>query len=428
MDTSKYKDILGKLSFLTDYSSLLAPVIITVVALSLLAISALTGSKLTGQIIESSVSTGKKIQSLSRNSPARDQWKLASQYQQACETDANQIELLAKQSTQRHLLSYRIFPQPKDTSALIFKQFGHQYRRYVEELLAGINALDCPSDLELDGTIRGSGSRTAHSRFAPTYPASPARGSFFGSSSGKRRVADKITEVLCREKAESACVYCNASDLAGYDYWNEYKYKSMKEDTDDCWYRQLAYWIIEDVIDTIGSVNSNSDSVYTSPVKRLLTVNFAGEKSSRMTAQTIQKCEYVFPLTKTLEKSCTQRICSDDIDVVHFNVEVIVSAKAVLAFMKELCSVKEHRFEGWFGGENEQVFKHNQITILRYDMTSVDRQQHQHRLYRYGQDAVVKLSLLCEYIFNKDGYEAIKPESVRESMQKLMDQTKTGRR
>ena len=61
-----------------------------------------------------SILLGKKVDSLNRNAVARDQWKIEQKYQQAYENDANQIARLALQSTQRELLSYKIFPEPKD--------------------------------------------------------------------------------------------------------------------------------------------------------------------------------------------------------------------------------------------------------------------------------------------------------------------------
>jgi hypothetical protein len=39
-----------------------------------------------------------------------------------------------------------------------------------------------------------------------------------------------------------------------------------------------------------------------------------------------------------------------------------------------------------------------------------------HRYYRYGDDNVVELDLVCEYIFNTKGYEPIKPESVKTTL------------
>ncbi len=102
----------------------------------------------------------------------------------------------------------------------------------------------------------------------------------------------------------------------------------------------------------------------------------------------------------------------------HFSVGVVVKTKAVLPFMQQLCSAKQHRFRGFSGEEQEQVFKHNQITILESDVGSIDRKDATHNLYRYGDDAVVELDLICEYVFNKNGYDEIKPESIKELLSK----------
>ena len=36
-----------------------------------------------------------------------------------------------------------------------------------------------------------------------------------------------------------------------------------------------------------------------------------------------------------------------------------------------------------------------------------------HKNYRYGDKAIVKLSLLCEYIIDRTAYDLIKPKSVK---------------
>jgi hypothetical protein len=82
--------------------------------------------------------------------------------------------------------------------------------------------------------------------------------------------------------------------------------------------------------------------------------------------------------------------------------------------MQELCSAKEHKFRGFAGDEPEQTFKHNQITILENKFRSIDEEPYS--LYRYGEDAVVELDLICEYMFNRKGYEEIKPETVKETL------------
>jgi hypothetical protein len=50
---------------------------------------------------------------------------------------------------------------------------------------------------------------------------------------------------------------------------------------------------------------------------------------------------------------------------------------------------------------------------LQSQFYSVDRLDPFHSLYRYGQDAVVELRLVCEYVFNKSAYDVIKPAAIK---------------
>jgi hypothetical protein len=405
MDISKFKDLIQRLSFLGNYSSLILPVIIILVAVLLFIPTQLMSSKLKKRVENESISIGKRVQSLSESTVSRNQWEVEQEYQQAYERDANQTALLAKQSSQRQLLSYKIFPKPKDTSTLIFKEFGQRFRGGIDKLIAQANALDCPTDAELQRGLQGS-----------SLPSS-RRGLDWSMEKGRSdlrlsEVDATITEVLCREKAQSALVYANPTDLSGYEFWEEYEYTGMDTAVEDCWYWQLAYWVIEDIIDTIDALNSGSNSVFTSPVKRLLDVSFAASDKGTGGKAAVRP-SYVLSIEEVLTEPHTGRFCNDVIDVVQFNVVVVVSAKAVLPFMQQLCSAKQHKFRGFSGEEREQVFKHNQITVLESNIRSIDRQDAAHNLYRYGEDAVVELDLICEYIFDKNGYGEIKPESLK---------------
>jgi hypothetical protein len=410
MDISKFKDLIQRLSFLGNYSSLILPIIIILVAVLLFIPTQLMSSKLKKRVENESISIGKRVQSLSESTVSRNQWEVEQEYQQAYERDANQTALLAKQSSQRQLLSYKIFPKPKDTSTLIFKEFGQRFRSAVDKLIADVNAHDCPTDAELQRGLQGSSS--PRSRGGP------------GGSMGMERLSEvdaTITEVLCREKAEHAFVYANPAELSGYEFWEEYEYTGMDTAVEDCWYWQLAYWIIEDIFDTIDALNSGSNSVFTSPVKRLLDVSFAASDKGTGGKAAVRP-SYVLSVKEALTEPHTGRFCNDDIDVVHFNVVVVVSTKAVLPFMQQLCSAKQHKFRGFSGEEQEQVFKHNQITVLESNIRSIDREDTTHNFYRYGEDAVVELDLICEYIFSKNGYDEIKPESVKKLLEKLEGQ------
>jgi hypothetical protein len=289
----------------------------------------------------------------------------------------------------------------------------------VDKHLQDVNAGECPTKEELDrslgslgGGVRSSGGRRL------------SRGALSGAG-------DEIINALCRSKAESASVYINPINLSGYLFWEDYQYTGTQEAVEDSWYSQLAYWIIEDIIDTIGAVNSGSNSVFESPVKRLLSIGFTSTEgvtgrvirnvswggATRSTGRIARDMPtYVLTIDDGLTVPWTSRVCNDDIDVVHFNVRIIVTTKAVLRFMQQLCSSKRHVVRE--SGEQIQgprYAKHNQITILESEITSINRQGVTHEYYRYGEDAVVELDLICEYVFSTKGYDDIKPESVKQS-------------
>ena len=181
---------------------------------------------------------------------------------------------------------------------------------------------------------------------------------------------------------------------------------------EDCWYYQVAYWIQEDVAKTIAKINSRSKSISSSPVKRLLGINFQNPDAQKASDDT--DCPiYVTALDLGTAMPWTERLCNDDLDVVHFSVAVVVRSKSVLAFMKELCSEKEHKPDSSHDTADLRAFRHNQITILQSEIKPFNRTEPEHRLYNYGDDAVVALNLVCEYIFKKAGYDDLKPDSVK---------------
>jgi hypothetical protein len=407
MDIPGFKDVIQKLSVFKRHSSLLVPVVVGLVGALLFVLAQLMNSKLKAQISEESImNRSRQVASLRENAVARTQWSVERERQEAYQSDANQISLLAKELTQRQLLSDKIFPEPKDTSILLFKEFGQRFRSGVDEHLKGVNAGECPTKAELERSLGGltGGRRRRGSRLS--------RSAWSGAGI-------EIEDALCRAKAESASVYINPINLSGYVYWGEFQYAGTPEAIKACWYYQLAYWIIEDIIDTIDAMNSGSDSVFESPAKRFLGVSFdtgVGSIYRSREKTAVGQPGYVLTIDDGLVVPWTSRVCNDDIDVVHFNVRVIVSTKAVLQFMQQLCSAKRHIIRE-SGGQMQgpRYAKHNQITILESEITSIDRRDEIHGLYRYGEDAVVELDLICEYVFSKKGYDELKPESVKQS-------------
>jgi hypothetical protein len=82
--------------------------------------------------------------------------------------------------------------------------------------------------------------------------------------------------------------------------------------------------------------------------------------------------------------------------------------------MKELCSAKEHQYIDESG--QTHTYKHNQITIIESKIYSVDKEGYENTNYIYGDSGIVELDLICEYILKKEGYEDLKPESVKAAL------------
>jgi hypothetical protein len=413
IDLSKLRGALKGLGFLRVYSVLLLPAVIVLAGLAVMAAAVLMGRSFRARVESQSIPMGNQIKGLQTradNSLVARQVDVEREYQDAYQQDVNLIELLAVHSAQRELLSYNIFPKPNDTSALLFTGFGASFRKGVEGLIAKVNARDCPSEDELKASELNKTAR-------PGIFGMDSHPSGAGGSNKER-----ITEQICQDRAKNASVYANPDDIPGYLLWQNYDYKDFNTAVDDCWHWQIAFWIIQDVFDTVHKLSNGSNSVYDSPVKRIMRIGFTSpsklfdDKSA--SAADKQKPKYVLKPKDQLTESCTARVTNDDFLVIHFSLSVIVNASEILPFMKELCSAKEHRFTGYKGDEPPQVFKHNQITILESTTRPVDTGAREHRYYRYGGDAVEELDIVCEYIFYKKGYEPISPESYRKADEK----------
>lgn len=465
MNLPNFKDILQKLSFFRNNLSLLVSIIIAVVSLLLFIPTQLMSSKLKTEIEQKSISdVARQIKTLETSAVSQQQYELEAKRQEAHEADANEVALLAMQTTQRELLSYDIFPAPEPNgfSGLIFQQFGQNFRSGIDNLVMSVNGGDCPTDVEIERALENSsstsrlGGRGMSSMMMPMsrdnrgmdlYGDMGGMGSMrFGSLN--RMIIDEI----CKGRAKTISVYSNPSDISAYDYWADYKYDIKQDDAiEDCFYHQLAFWIIEDIFKTMKSMNTGYDNVLTAPVKRFMGITFTmGLKSTRSSrssgvfrtirgrgrrssassnrTENADRPRYVREQADGLTESCTGRYCSQEqgvegVDVTHFNFSVIVNTKSVLPFMKELCSVKEHQFRGYPDPNQPdqalqppQTFKHNQITILESSMGSIDPDDMTHRYYRYGDEPVVSLDLICEYVFDIEGYFKIIPKPVMDTL------------
>lgn len=413
------------LSTLKKYASLVPSIGITLVALLLFLPTMLVGNKVKEEM-KKSAQDASTIQSLSRDVPSKDEPEKIRAYMDEFEGELNEIRTLARQGSQRELIRYNIFPEPKDTSSQVYTQYGKEYRQKVEDLIEGMNASDAPSDAEIRAKTGSSRGRTTG-----TNP-------LMAGYAPRRRTGsledDPAVNALCKLRAQEISVYANPSDFSWYDFWQKYDFSGQDQGLEDCWDSQVAYWIYEDVINTVKKINGQTDSVLSAPVKRLLGVSFNGPVMVGVGSGTRSSSEkddanrdapnYITASlpSKFLTSSPTGREGNEDVDVVHFAVSVLVQDQHIGAFMKELCSEKSHTFREDFKPDGqEKESPHNQITVLQSELRIIDKKSEEHGLYRYGDEPVVWVDLVCEYLFNRAGYDSIKPGPIKERLEQGSD-------
>ncbi len=450
MDIPNFKDILQKLSVFKNNLSLLVSIIVAVVAILLLIPTHLLSSKVKAQVNTQSISLAKRVDQYKRNPVQAVEPEILEARRLAHATDANEIIALAEQTTMRELLSYDIFPEPdpnKGISGLTFVEFGRRYRSGIEGMIASVRGGICPTATEVENGLEDSAARTSRrpgmgfgmaGGAGDPYSMGTGRGrpGMLPGATGRRTEIDRmIIDQMCEARAKSLSVYINPLEIAGFDHWADYKFDpNMVPAVKDAWYHQLAYWVIEDIVDTVEVMNSDRD-ILSAPFKRIIRLSFTmglkrpGSRGSTAVIRPIggrkatQKKDdeesdrplYVIEDRDGLTESLTARYSEQDgaIDVTHFNLAVVVATRDILPFMQQLCSSKEHKFKGYpHGSEPEQTFEHNQITILESKIGPVNQHSQDHLYYRYGDESVVELDMICEYIFNQKGYEPIKPPAI----------------
>jgi hypothetical protein len=134
------KDIFKKLSFFKNNLSLLAPILIAVVALLLFVPTRILGSKLRKTMEDESAKTGRTITSLAGQLEEAARARQIEPYINAYAHDANEIENLMKQTTLREMLSYRLFPDTNERTTLLFEEFAQKYHSGVDAILQSVKA------------------------------------------------------------------------------------------------------------------------------------------------------------------------------------------------------------------------------------------------------------------------------------------------
>ncbi len=420
------------ISSLRKYSILLVPIGILLGTAVVFGLVVLSGRSLKAQIQKESVDVGRRIESMASQTPSSRQAEQAKVIMDRVAEQVGQVEQLAKQDSQRQLLSYKIFPKPKETSQQIYSEFGETFRQSMEGLIREVRGLDAPSETELTKELGPD----------------PTRAIRITAGGVQDKATQGVIDAVCSKRAGELGVYANPKLFPWYGYWEKYKFEGEERAVRDCWNSQVAYWIYEDIFATIKALNGTSASVFSSPVKRLVGIRLGGPVDYQKPSQASQGYSfggydsvrddvlYAIDPTKSAGpgggntsamysmmtdgagvEAWTQRYCSPEVDVFHFYVGVVVDHRSVMSFLRELCSEKTHTFRTGFAANGKEVeYKHNSITILGSSIDPVEMTNEEHQMYRYGPSAVVTVMLDCEYLFHRAGYDSIQPEWIKKDL------------
>jgi len=245
------------MGFIKKYISLALPVALFLAAGLLYIPTMMAGESLSDDIARESLSGADKIERMIRNVPSAKQFEIERSYQDKHTKDAEAINKMAAQSSQRELITYQIFPKPRETSQQLFDDFAISYCEEIKSLVEQLDGRNAP---DLDDINRKVGySRGRNSR------------------SGSENSHDRKVDAVCQKRAKSISIYAFPQLFAWYNFWSDWAETEFPGQTvaiEYCWNSQTAYWIYQDIVDTILQMNSDADSVLTSDVKRLMGISF----------------------------------------------------------------------------------------------------------------------------------------------------------
>ena len=110
----------------------------------------------------------------------------------------------------------------------------------------------------------------------------------------------------------------------------------------------------------------------------------------------------------SVDASFTKRSRHDLYDVMHFELQVVIDARDMLAVVNELC-------------------KKRLFTPLVVSYQAVDAKAARDAGYLYGSEPAVRASIVCEALFLRKNYESLMPQEVKDMLTEQVAAEPTGR-
>lgn len=209
-------------------------------------------------------------------------------------------------------------------------------------------------------------------------------------------------------KARSIRCYVSTDPASSSLHLSPILDRSARPAPDQMWYAQVAYWVQQDVINAIASLNEEAASeleegdgyVANMPVKRVQSIRVlgyvTGDKNVRFSAYTPGGLGGLD--VGAAKKSFTGRKSDEKFDVVQFVVVVVADQRELPKLIDRITTQNFY-----------QLIEMNYSAVTAGDE---DTQQG----YLYGAEPVVRVTLVFEGYMARSVYEAMFPAEVREAL------------
>lgn len=219
-----------------------------------------------------------------------------------------------------------------------------------------------------------------------------------------KEATEKLPEQLMHQAAASHKVYVEADAMDFDQAVQKAAFNGQPASAVDMWYAQMGLWIETDVAKAIATANASSNSILTSPVKRLIKITLpradkgfyimdVSQSGNRGNNQTPPPP--VAPGTLVAAASPSGRVSNTLYDVVHFEMSVDVEADMIPVFLKDLTG--------------DQFIYVNELNLSKVDSIAMQRQG-----YLYGDKPVARLDLKCEMLFLRDWTAPLMPPEIKQ--------------
>lgn len=217
----------------------------------------------------------------------------------------------------------------------------------------------------------------------------------------QRRAELEMPAMMKTDVAKRSSVYVSA------DTWMAAKDIPLAQTApvrEAVWLAQLGLWIQQDVCEVVKECNAGSNSVFTSPVKHIVHVDFVQANPYLLGLSPTGEATNTVPVTGVKPEapinlikaaSVTGRVSNGLYDVVQYRLTVRVSESFVPQFLA-------------------QISKGRLQYVLNVQMRALNSQAEAATGFLYGNDRVVELQVTVESLFLRTWTEPLMPKAIRQ--------------